>query len=180
MSVYVALLRAINVGGRAPVGMVALRAFAEELGFTDVQSVLQSGNLVFRSGARTSAILERTLEAEAAQRLGLQTDFFVRSARDWSAIVAGNPFHAESARDPSHLVVMTLKAAPTPANVKALRAAIRGPETVHADGRQAYIVYPAGIGRSRLTNTLIERTLGTRGTARNWNTVMKLATLVDA
>lgn len=180
MSLYIALLRAVNVAGHAPVAMTTLRAFAADLGFTDVQSVLQSGNLVFRSGARTSAGLERKLEAEAAKRLGLETDFLVRSAHEWRAIVARNPFPAESVRDPSHLVVVTFKGAIKPGNVKTLQAAIRGPEIVHADGKQAYIVYPAGIGRSRLTHSLIEKTLATRGTARNWNTVLKLAARTDA
>jgi uncharacterized protein (DUF1697 family) len=72
---------------------------------------------------------------------------------------------------------MFLKDAPGPEQVAALRAAIRGPERVNADGRQAYIVYPAGIGRSKLTAGLIEKHLATRGTGRNWNTVLKLADL---
>ena len=73
---------------------------------------------------------------------------------------------------------MLLKSAPDATRVKALQAAIVGPEIVRAKGRHAYIVYPDGMGRSRLTSALIERTLGTRGTARNWNTVLKLGALV--
>ena len=83
----------------------------------------------------------------------------------------------EAERSPGHVVVVFLKSAPSNSAFDALRAAITGPERVHGDGRQAYIVYPAGIGRSRLTNALVERKLATRGTARNWNTVMKLAAL---
>ena len=70
---------------------------------------------------------------------------------------------------------MCLKDAPSAAAVKALTAAIKGRETFRAAGRNAYVVYPDGIGRSKLTNALIEKTLETRGTARNWNTVLKLA-----
>ena len=179
MTTFIALLRAINVGGRAPVTMADLRSFITALGFTDAQTLLQSGNVVFRGAARTSAGLEEELEAEAVKRLGLETAFLARTAREWDAIVAANPFHTEAERDPSHLVVMTFKDAPKAAAVNALQTAIRGPEIVHADGRQAYIIYPAGIGRSRLTNALIEKTLGTRGTARNWNTVLKLAALAN-
>ncbi len=72
---------------------------------------------------------------------------------------------------------MVFKRAPKPADVEALRAAITGREVVEAVGAHAYLVYPDGIGRSRLTTALIERTLGTRGTGRNWNTVLKLAAL---
>jgi uncharacterized protein (DUF1697 family) len=64
-------------------------------------------------------------------------------------------------------------------DVKAVQAAIVGPEIVRADGRHLYIVYPVGIGKSRLTNVVIEKKLGIRGTARNWNTVLKLAALAD-
>jgi uncharacterized protein (DUF1697 family) len=180
MTTYIALLRGINVGGRRSVAMSDLHDWLADLGFADARSLLQSGNLVFRSNARKPAELERLLEAEAANRLKLQTDFLVRTAKDWKAVVARNPFHDEAERDPAHLVVTFLKSRPTPKNVDALQAAISGPEIFRADGRQAYIVFPAGIGNSRLTNTLIEKTLDTRGTARNWNTVLKLAALAEA
>ncbi|HEV3204383.1 MAG TPA: DUF1697 domain-containing protein, partial [Gemmataceae bacterium] len=92
-------------------------------------------------------------------------------------IVARNPFPNEATSDPSHLVVTLLKTTPQTKDLKALQAAIRGPEVIRAKGKQLYAVYPAGIGRSKLTNTLIEQKLGSRGTGRNWNTVLKLAAL---
>jgi uncharacterized protein (DUF1697 family) len=158
--------------------MADLRDFLTKLGFEDVQSLLQSGNLVFQSDRRSTAQLERVLETEAAQRLGLQTDFFVRTTTEWKALIDANPFPKEAKRDPGHLVVMFLKDAPDPKDVKTLQAAIKDREVVRAEGRQAYIVYPDGIGRSRLTGALIEKKLGTRGTGRNWNTVLKLGALV--
>src|SRR5207249_1907885 len=95
-------------------------------------------------------------------------------AEEWDEVVAGNPFRDEAKRDPSRLLVMFMKGAPDARSVKALQAAIDGPELVRASGRHAYIVYPTGIGRSRLTGALVEKTLGGRGTLRNWNTVLKL------
>jgi uncharacterized protein (DUF1697 family) len=180
MTRWVALLRAINVGGHKQVAMADLRDLLTQLGFVDARSLLQSGNLVFRSRARTGAQLERLLEASAAKRLALQTDFFVRTADELKAIVTHNPFSEEGKRDPGHLVVVFLKAAPVPNGVDALQEAITGPEIIRARGRQLYIVYPDGMGRSRLTNALIERKLGTRGTARNWNTVLRLDAAVSA
>ena len=174
---YIALLRGINVGGHKKVAMGDLRDFMAKLGFHDVRSLLQTGNLVFRSEARTNADLERVLETEAKKRLDLDTDFFVRSSKDWDAVVTQNPFPDEAESDPSHLVVMLLKDAPAAAAVSALQAAIQGPEIVKADGKQLYVVYPAGIGRSRFTLKLIEGKLGTRATGRNWNTVLKIAAL---
>ena len=180
MTIHIALLRGINVGGHKRVAMSDLRDLLSQLGFMDARSLLQSGNLVFRSNARTGVNLERLLEAEAEKRLELRTDFLVRSAEEWKAVVARNPFPDEAERDPAHLLVMFLKDAPDGKNVEALQAAITGPEIVRAVGRQAYIVYPSGIGRSRLTSTLIEKKLATRGTGRNWNTVLKLGALVRA
>jgi len=178
-AIHLALVRAINVAGNNPVAMADLRNLLTQLGFADAQSLLQSGNLVFRGVARAGADLERLLEAEAAKRLNLQTDFFVRTSDEWKAIVSQNPFREEARRDPAHLLVMFLKDAPDVTHVKALQAAIAGPEVVRAKGKQAYIVFPNGIGRSRLTTALIERKLGTRSTGRNWNTILKLAALAS-
>ena len=180
MTLHVALLRAVNLPSHNKAGMAELRKLLTDLGFEDAQSLLQSGNLVFRSESRTSAQLEDLLEAEAKKRLGLETDFFVRTASEWRAVVAGNPFSEEAERDPGHLIVMFLKAEPAAKDVAALQAAIKGREVVRAKGRHAYIVYPDGIGRSRLTNVMIEKKLGTRGTGRNWNTVLKLGALTGA
>jgi uncharacterized protein (DUF1697 family) len=162
------------------VPMAELREFAAGLGFDEVRTLLQSGNLVFKSKNRAAAPLERLLEAEAVKRLKLETEFFVRSAREWLAVIAGNPFREEAQRDPGHLIVMFLKDAPDAARVTALQAAIPGREVLRAKGRELYIVYPDGMGRSKLTSALIDRKLATRGTARNWNTVRKLGALAEA
>jgi len=160
--------------------MAELRDLLAELGFANVQSLLQSGNLVFDSRAGTPARLESRLEQAAKDGLELETAFFLRTAKEWAAIVAGNPFPNEAKRDPAHLVVLLLKRAPDRGHVTALEQAIAGREVIRAGGRHLYIVYPDGIGRSRLTNALIEQKLGTQGTARNWNTVLKLASLAAA
>ena len=172
----VALLRGVNMGGHKPVAMAALRAWAEKLGFRDVRTVLQSGNLVFRGGAKRGATLEALLEAAAERELGLETAFHVRTAEELRSVVARNPFRDAAKRDPARLVVVFLKAAPAAAAVASLVAAIPGREQLRADGRQLYVVYPDGQGTSKLP-ALIDRTLKARGTARNWNTVTKLAAM---
>ncbi len=179
MTIQIALLRGVNVGGHNAVAMSELRDLLTQLGFESARSLLQSGNLVFRGDSRTDADLERLLEAEADKRLGLHADFLIRSAKEWREVVARNPFRKEAERDPSHLVVMFLKSAAKAKDVKAVQAAIAGSEIIRADRRHLYIVYPDGIGRSRLTNALLEKKLGIRGTARNWNTVLKLAAMAD-
>lgn len=180
MAIHVGLLRAVNLAGLNKVGMADLRDLLTAIGMEDVRTLLQSGNVVFRSGAQTAAQLEAVLEKALAKRLGLETEFFVRNAADWKAMIAANPFPAEAKRDPGHLLVLFLKDAPPAENVTALQNAIKGREVVKAKGRQLYAVYPDGVGRSRLTSALIERKLGMRGTGRNWNTVLKLGALVGA
>jgi uncharacterized protein (DUF1697 family) len=103
MTVQIAQLRGINVGGHQPVAMSDLRDLATGLGFNDARSLLRSGNLVFRSDGPLGADLERLLEAEAEKRLGIGADFMIRSAKEWKAVVARNPFRKEAERDPSHL-----------------------------------------------------------------------------
>jgi uncharacterized protein (DUF1697 family) len=171
----VALLRAVNVGGTKAVSMPALCKLLAGLGYTGVKSLLASGNLVFGCSGPANASLEAKLEAAVAKGLGVQTAFFVREAREWDAVVANNPYLDAARDDPSHLVVMAFKSPPAAEDVAALQAGIAGRETVAAVGRHAYLVYPDGIGTSKLTNALIEGKLGLAGTARNWNTVLKLA-----
>ena len=177
MTTYVALLRGINVAGHRQVAMAGLRALLTHLGLSDAKSLLQSGNLVFRAEAQSGVQLELLLEAGAGTRLGFRTDFFVRNAEEWKSVVARNPFRQAADRDPRRLVVVFFKDSPVAGGVEALRAAFDGPEVIRAHGKHAYIVYPNGMGRSRLTTALIEKKLGTRVTARNWNTVQKLRAL---
>jgi uncharacterized protein (DUF1697 family) len=178
MGSHVALLRAVNVGGHNTIGMTDLRASFAGIGFHGARTLLQSGNVVFDGGGRDSAALETLLEAEMEKRFRVRVDSMVRTAKEWNAIVARNPFGDEARREPGRLVVLFMKQAPRAGAELALRAAIKGPERARVAGRHAYIVYPAGIGRSKLTPALLERELGVRGTGRNWNTILKLRALL--
>jgi uncharacterized protein (DUF1697 family) len=180
VATYIALLRAINVGGNAKLPMADLRAFFAKIGFADAQTLLQTGNVIFHGSKKATASLERLLEAEAVKRLSLKTDFMVRTAPEWAALVTANPFPDMAAHDPGHLLVMFLKDAADPKKVKALQAVIKGREIVRAKGKDAYITFPDGVGRSRLTNAVLERSLGTSSTGRNWNTVLKIAAAAAA
>ena len=171
----IALLRGINVGGHAKIAMADLKALASDLGLSQPQTLLQSGNLVVRSSEAPEA-LEPRLEAATVERFGLAVTYFLRDTGQWTDVIAANPFPDEAKADPSHLLVYFLRTTPDAAAVAALQAAIRGPEIVRAHGRHAYITYPDGIGRSRLTNPMIEAKLGP-ATGRNWNTILKLAAL---
>jgi uncharacterized protein (DUF1697 family) len=179
MTTYVALLRGVNVGGNKMVSMAELRVALEKMGLSDVRTVLQSGNVVFRSTARAGAPLEQSLEKELEKQLKCQADVHIRTAVEWKDVVVRNPFADEAMRDPGHLLVMFFKAPLDKVKVKALQGAIIGRERVHADGRHLYAVFPDGTGNSKLL-PMIDRKLGARGTGRNWNTVLKLSALCQA
>jgi uncharacterized protein (DUF1697 family) len=178
MRVYAGLLRAVNVAGHNAVTMAALKEFLGQLGLENARTVLASGNFVAGAADRDASALEGRLEREAARRLKLTTEFFVRTPADWSEVVARNPFPREARDDPARLAVVFMKSAPSPAAVKRLAAVISGREVVGASGRHLYAYYPDGMGRSKLSNQMIERHLGASGTARNWNTVLRLEALL--
>jgi uncharacterized protein (DUF1697 family) len=180
MTVYIGLLRAVNLGGSTQLRMPALRDLMTRKGYGAVQTLLQYGNVVFHHDARSPMQLEHTLERALSAELGLSTDFFIRTASEWRALLEGNPFAREAVQDPAHLVVTVLKRTPKPQQWAALRAAIRGRERIEGADRHAYIVYPDGIGRSKLTAAVIERNLSARCTSRNWNTACKLAQLASS
>ncbi|HEX7018629.1 MAG TPA: DUF1697 domain-containing protein [Gemmatimonadaceae bacterium] len=171
---YVALLRGVNVGGHRKIAMADLRALAVALSLEDPITLLQSGNLVFGARKRPTDSLERWLEKETGKQLGLQTDFMVRSGDEWEKVIARNPFADAARRDPGHLVVMFLKRPVAQGAVEALSAANPGPEIIHADGREMYIVFPRGAGTSKLPALMTAARLGSPATGRNWNTVLKL------
>ena len=177
---HIALLRAVNLGSHNRVAMAELRACLEAQGFTRVRTLLQSGNAVFGGARRRAAALERQLEAAARSALALDTPFLVRTREEWDELVAANPFPREAAADPGHLLLFCLKDAPPRGAEAALQAASAGPARVRVLGREAYLVYPDGVGRSKLTAALVERRLETTGTGRNWNTVRKLQALAAA
>jgi uncharacterized protein (DUF1697 family) len=166
----VALLRGVNLGRRQVV-MSELRRVCEEAGCREVRTFIASGNVVLQS-ERAGVQLERELEDAIARGLGLDTDVFVRSAREMAAVVAANPFPAFAARDPARFVVFFLKERPTAAVKKALEAPQGGPEQQRVVGREVFVTYPEGQARSKLK-------LKALGTARNWNTVTKLARLAS-
>jgi len=175
MSHAIALLRAVNVSGTGAVKMAALRTLGETLGFTNVRTLLQSGNIVFDGAEGSDEALERRWEAAVEEQLGVRTTFMIRKPAEWLAMITANPFEAEAKADPAHLVALVAKGNVGADDVAGLRAAIKGAEKVEAGQRCVYAWYPDGIGESKLTAKLIERHLGVAVTGRNWNTVLKLA-----
>ncbi len=169
MPVYVALLRAVNVGGTGTLPMAELKAICEDLGFADVKTYIQSGNVLFRSELAETKV-QRKLEAALAERMGKTPGVLLRSRRELEAVAAKAPFPDAK---PNFLLITFL---PEPPAADALDKLVApNGEEVKIDGREIYIHYPNGSGRSKLKLPALKP-----GTARNLNTVRKLAELVAA
>jgi uncharacterized protein (DUF1697 family) len=175
----IALLRGVNLGARR-VASAELRGAFEALGLARVRTLQASGNLVFAMSDESAEALESRAERALAECLGFRTEVFIRGAKDWDEMIAANPFAQAARDDPAHLVAMVLKHPPGPKAAGDLAAAISGSERARIVGRCAFIVYPDGIGDSRLTGGRLDRALGVRGTGRNWKTVLKLAEMAGA
>lgn len=178
MKRWAALLRGVNVGGRK-LPMADLKAMLEALGFANVRTLLASGNAVFEADEKDAAKLEALIERECPARLGFSTDFRLRDAAQIAAVLRDNPFPEVARERPSQLLVSFWRA-PVPKDLPERVAAIYdGPERLAVVGRELYIDYPEGQGRSQLGPAMAKLKLKGAATGRNWNTVVKLNALLD-
>ena len=179
MAVHVALLRSVNTG-RRKVLKEDLLGIAADVGLPEAKTYLASGNLILWGQDPGGQALEARLEDALAARIGLRTDFMVRAPSDLAAIIAANPFPDEALDHPSHVLVTFMKA-PLPAGDEdVLRAAITGPERFVARGRELYVDIPTSMADSVLDRDWKRSKRHPVGTARNWNTVLKLAEMAGA
>jgi uncharacterized protein (DUF1697 family) len=171
----VALLRGINVGKHKRIAMADLRDILETLGYEDVKTLLQSGNAVFTAQAEP-AVLETQIAKAVAARFGFEVTVMVRSARELAQVVAKNPLPAAVA-DAAKLHVLFLSAKPAPAILRDVVPADFAPEEYGVAGRQIYVWCRNGVLESKLLAAFSDKRLKVATTARNWNTVTKLAAL---
>jgi uncharacterized protein (DUF1697 family) len=176
LSTYVALLRGVNLGARNKVSMADLRDLFADLGHEDVATYVQSGNVVFKSPVRDAAKLRDAIEKRIRSELRLEITVVLRTKSQLARIAGGNPF-AKRGRAPTTLHVTFLAERPSRARVGALEAKSLPPDEFRVVGEDVYLHTPRGYGRSKLSNAYFEKQLAVRGTARNWNTVTKLAEL---
>jgi len=187
MPVFISLLRGVNVGGHNKIKMDALRALYESLGLQDCRTYVQSGNVVFKSdspagegaGGHYIPQLATRIEDAIQRRFGFRPDAILRTASELRDVIARNPFSKRRDMNPSKLLVAFLATHPSPDACNRLRTLNIGPEEVRIDGRELYFYFPNGIARAKLSWPLLDRTLKTPLTGRNWNTVMKLLQIAE-
>ena len=166
------MLRGINLGKRQ-LKSAELKAVVEGLGFTDVKTILASGNVVLEAGEAKPEALERDLHAALEKSTGLKSEVFVRNRAELQKLVEANPFPDEARERPSFLVLAFHRDPVDKAAIARLAESYAGPERMVAIGRELFTDFPDGQGRSNLIPAMQKAKLS-QGTARNWNTVQKL------
>ena len=174
---YVALLRGVNVGGRNAVPMARLREAVGTLGWSDVATYIQSGNVMFRTD-RPLRSLESDFEEVIEDNFGLSIPVVVREAGRWAKYVKENPFPGESEAEAKWVLLALSKKSPAASAVAELEGKAANGERVMKVGDGIWIHFPEGSGRSKLTPTVLDRVIGSPATTRNWRTVLKLEELV--
>lgn len=175
VATHVALLRGVNVGGRNRVPMAALREALATAGLGEARTHLQSGNVVVGSGASPDET-GRRIAGAIADAFALEITVLVRTPDELAGLASRNPY-LDAEADGSKVHVVFLENVPDGTVVAGLDPNRSPPDAFVVSGRELFVHYPNGAGRSKLTLDYLERTLGVRGTARNWNTVRALLDL---
>lgn len=178
MTVYVALLRGVNVGGNT-LKMERLRELSGELDLEEPRTYLQSGNLVFKARG-AAAHWTKALERKLLGASRLPVTVIARSGAKLGKIVEANPFPREKGIDLARLHVSFVSQGPSRAGLDKLSAIPAGADRFRALGSEIYLHCPNGYGISKLSNTAIEKALALRATTRNWNTVRELHEMCGA
>lgn len=177
--IYVGLLRGINVGGHNRIPMTELRSLCGEIGWDDVRSYIQSGNLVFSASAKP-ARLEAELEKSIERHFGLQVPVLVRTTEDWRVYTKSNPFPKASLNEPNLVGLALSKRTPDPKAAEKLRERAADGERLTQVGDALWIHFKNGSARSKLSPALLDRIVGSTVTVRNWRTVLKIQGLAGS
>jgi uncharacterized protein (DUF1697 family) len=179
MTTYISMLRGINVGAQKRMSMETLRGIYMDLGFMNVRSYVQSGNVVFESQAVSRSELVKCIEARIEQTCGYHVEAFIRQADEFQRILMGNPFLLVRNEDPSKLHVSFYYQSPSETLLNKLTAPSGTADELVRDEMAVYLFCPNGYGKTKLSNSFFERKLGIPVTTRNWNTVNALYRMAE-
>lgn len=179
MPVLICFLRGINVGGHAKIKMDALRTLFVSLKLAEPQTYLQSGNIVFKTSERHPELLAGRIKQAITKRFGCSPEIMLRTAADLRAVVANNPFCKRKDIVPGKLLVFFLAAQPARNAAASLQQIAIQPEELHLIGRELFIYFPNGVGKSKLPWARLDKALQASSTARNWNSVTKVLEIAE-
>jgi uncharacterized protein (DUF1697 family) len=181
MPVLISMLRGVNLGSHNRIKMDALRALYESLKLQDPRTYVQSGNVVFRTKERNTPELARKIQSAIEKKLGCCPDVILRTTDEMRKAVAANPFPEKAKEEPGKVLVTFLAAEP-PREAAAKLAELKlkkYPEELRVKGREMYIYFPNGAGKSKLPWSAVEKMLKVTGTARNWNSVQAMLAIAE-
>lgn len=178
MPVYISMLRGVNVGGHNLIKMDKLRDLYTSLKFQNVQSHVQSGNVIFLAKETDEAAIAKKIQSAIEKAFGFRPEIVLRSTAEMVKVITANPFRDRPNIEPGKLVVSFLLEKPTAEARKKIESVQGHPEELHLVGRELYIYFPDGMGRSKLVPVL-DRILKTSVTARNWNSVTKMLEIAE-
>lgn len=179
MSSNVALLRGLNLGGKNRISMADLSRMFAEAGCTDVQTYIQSGNVIFQASQSKLEKLPGLIAKSIADRFGYKTPVVLRTAEQLGETIGNNPF-LKAGADEGTLHVYFLAGVPDARGIAGLDPARSSPDEFFVRGRDVYVHLPNGMGRTKLSNAYFDSKLATVSTARNWRTVLKLFEFMQA
>jgi uncharacterized protein (DUF1697 family) len=173
---YVALLRSVNVAGHGRIAMADLRESFAALGYDDVVTYIQTGNVLFSTSSKSEKAIVEAIEQQLAEDFGDAPAVLVRTVAELRRVGTASPY-AKGGANPARHHVTFLASPPKPAVLKALDLPPSGKDELVVDGREVYVHTPNGYAETKYTGTFLERRLGVVSTTRNWNTVTKLCEL---
>jgi len=179
MQTYISLLRGINVSGQKKINMKELKALYEEAGFQNVQTYIQSGNVVFQSKKSTARTLSRKIETLIREHYAFDVAAVVLSPQELDKVIVGNPFAKEKDFEEGKMYICFLNEAPKQDLVEKIRDVRYGSDRFVINNAIIYLFVPGGYGNTKLNNNFFESKLKVVGTTRNWNTVNKLAEMAQ-
>lgn len=179
MPVLISMLRGVNLGPHNRIKMDALRALYVSLKFEDPRTYIQSGNVIFRTKEKGTTILAKKIQGAIERTLGFRPEVILRTTAELRSAVAASPFASRRDLEPGKILVTFLAGEPGP-DARATLASLKNhPEELHLLGRELYIYFPNGAGKSKLPWSQVEKLLNTTGTARNWNSVTKMLEIAE-
>jgi uncharacterized protein (DUF1697 family) len=179
MAVIISMLRGVNLVRHNRVKMEALRALYSSLKLRDVQTYVQSGNVVFRTEEKDLVRLGKRIENGIEGKFGFRPDVILRTTAELTDVIARNPFAKRRGIEPSKLLVTFLASEPSAEARDKVRAIQVDPEELYIDGRELYMYFPNGMARPKVPWITIVGKLNTTGTGRNWNIVTKLLEMAE-
>jgi uncharacterized protein (DUF1697 family) len=178
MPILISMLRGVNVGGHHKIKMEALRALYESLKLDSPRTYVQSGNILFRTKERDSPALAKKIQNAIERKFGFRPEVILRTTAELRAAIAASPFTGRNL-EPGKILVTFLAGDAGPEGRDNLLALKDYPEELHLRGREFYIYFPNGAGKSKLPWSKVEKLLQTTGTARNWNSVTKMLAMAE-